>query len=137
MIFMEGTILKPKSILHHFNHKAYIPIGNCVSLIDNWQSQGYCIVYCTSQKGKHVEEMAELLIKFHFAGSRLYFRGKDQTYKDIIEEVQPSILIEDDCKSIGGSWQMCITNISPNIKANIKSIVVKEFHGIDDLPFTF
>jgi len=46
----------------------------------------------------------------------------------------PDILIEEDCRSIGGQWQMCITHVEPELKSKIKSIVVKEFKGIDHLP---
>lgn len=133
MIFAEGTILKPKSLLSLYNHKTYIPIGNAVSLIQAWYQQNAEILYCTSRKGNQAEEIAQLLKRYMFAGSKLYYREKKQKYKDIIESVRPDILIEDDCKSIGGSWQMCITHVSPNIKASIKSIIVHEFKGIDHL----
>lgn len=136
MIFVEGTILKPKSLLSLYNHRTYIPIGNAVPLIDSWHQQGAQLLYCTSQKEKHAEEMAQLLKHYKFSGSRLYFREKGQTYKDIVERIRPNILIEDDCRSIGGSWQMCITHVLPEIKASIKSIVVKEFRGIDHLPYS-
>ena len=43
-------------------------------------------------------------------------------------------LIEDDCESIGGEKEMTITFVKPEIKQKIKSIVVKEFSRIDDLP---
>ena len=46
----------------------------------------------------------------------------------------PDILIEDDCESIGGKPQMTYPHISPNKKELIKSIVVREFSGIDNLP---
>jgi hypothetical protein len=75
-----------------------------------------------------------LLLKLNFPGNRLYYRGKGQKYKDIIEEVVPDILIEDDCRSIGGAWQMCITHVNPECKTGLKSIVVREFRGIDHLP---
>jgi hypothetical protein len=42
--------------------------------------------------------------------------------------------IEDDCRSIGGKWQMTITYVQKEIKSKIKSIVVKEFEGIEQLP---
>lgn len=71
---------------------------------------------------------------YQFPGQRLYFRDKGQKYKDIVEAVMPDILLEDDYRSIGGQWQMCITYVKPEIKSGIKSIVVKEFKGIDDLP---
>ena len=133
MIFVEGTILKPKSKFFLYNHKSYIPIGNAVSLIDNWHKQGAEIVYCTSRKGKQAEDMAILLSKFGFCGTRIYYRDKKQKYKDIIETVKPNYLIEDDCKSIGGKWQMCITYVAQNIRDSICSIVVKEFGGIDEV----
>ncbi len=59
--------------------------------------------------------------------------GKE-TYKDIAERVIPDILIEDDCESIGGEKEMTITFVKPEIKQKIKSIIVKEFSGIDHLP---
>lgn len=131
MIFAEGTILKPKSLLLLYNHRTYIPIGNAVALIVTWNQQDAEIIYCTSRKGKQAEEIAQLLIQYGFTGSKLYFRERKQQYKDIIESVQPDMLIEDDCRSIGGSWQMCITHVAHQIKNIIKSIIVKEFKGID------
>ena len=133
MIFAEGTILKPRSLRLLYNHRTYIPIGNAVALIGTWNQQDAEILYCTSRKGKQAEEIAQLLMQYGFAGSKLYFREGKQKYKDIIESVQPDILIEDDCRSIGGIWQMCITHVAPQIKNTIKSIIVKEFKGIDHL----
>lgn len=135
MIFTEGTILGPKSFLCHFSHSSYVPIGDSVERLKVWGQQGAEILYVSSRKKeKHVEKIKELLIKYDFPGECLYYRGVGQKYKDIVEEVIPDVLIEDDCRSIGGSWQMCITYVKPEIKAKIKSIVVKEFKGIDCLP---
>lgn len=134
MVFAEGTVLKPKSLFSLYNHRTYIPIGNAVSRLESWHRQGADLIYCTSRRGKQAEEIAGLLKRYKFAGSKLYFREKGQAYKDLVEEVRPDILIEDDCRSIGGSWQMCITHVAPEIKASIQSIAVKEFRGIDHLP---
>jgi hypothetical protein len=134
MIFTEGTILKPKSIFTLYSHRSYIPIGNCVKIIEGWQLQDIDIVYCTSLKKQQAQVIADLLKQYGFIGSRLYYRERGQQYKDIVEEVLPDILIEDDCRSIGGSWQMCITHIDKKVKDRIKSVVVKEFKGIDHLP---
>jgi len=46
----------------------------------------------------------------------------------------PDILIEDDCESIGGKKEMTITFIKPKIKQKIRSVIIKEFSGINDLP---
>ncbi|MFD1178104.1 hypothetical protein ACFQ3W_17585 [Paenibacillus puldeungensis] len=134
MIFVEGTLLKPKSWFSLYNHKSYLPIGNCVEIIKEWKRQGANIIYCTSRKGKQAEDIASLLKKYGFDGTELYYRSKGEEYKDIIERIQPNVLIEDNCKSIGGAWQMCITKVAPQIKEKIVSIVVGEFKGIEDLP---
>jgi hypothetical protein len=67
-------------------------------------------------------------------GKKLYYRAKNEKYKDIAEELLPNIIIEDDCRSIGGKWQMTITYVQKEIKSKIKSIIVKEFDGIEQLP---
>ena len=134
MIFTEGTILKPTAWFRLYQHKSYVPIGNCVEIIRGWREQGANIVYCTSQKENKARDIAFLLKQYGFTGSRLYFRNKGDKYKDIVETILPDVLIEDDCKSIGGSWQMCITKVDPEIKGKIRSIIVPEFKGIDHLP---
>lgn len=135
MIFTEGTILGPKSIFQHFNHASYIPIKNCVNIIKSWEEQGAEIIYLTSRKKiKEVHEIKQILIEHKFSGNYLYYREKEQKYKHIVELVVPNILIEDDCRSIGGKWQMCITYVNPEVRNKVNSIAVKEFGGIDDLP---
>lgn len=134
MIFVEGTILRPKSWLTLYNHNGYLPIGNAVSIIKSWQQQGANIIYCTSRKKNKADVVGELLKKHKFAGDFLIAREAKEKYKDIVEAIQPDILIEDDCRSIGGAWQMCITKVNSNIKRKIISKVVPEFKGIDKLP---
>jgi len=134
MVFIEGTILKPKSWLSLYNHNAYLPIGNAVKIIESWQEQGASIVYCTSRKNNKADDMAALLKRCGFTGAFVAAREPKESYKNIVETVQPDILIEDDCRSIGGAWQMCITKVKPEIRKNIVSIIVPEFKGIDNLP---
>lgn len=134
MIFAEGTILKPKSWFSLYNHNAYVPIGNAAALISLWYNQGANIIYCTSRRNKQAENIACLLDTYGFCGDCLISREHKESYKDIVETIKPNILIEDDCKSIGGAWQMCITHVAPAIKNNIVSVIVSEFKGIDNLP---
>jgi hypothetical protein len=134
MIFTEGTILKPKSWLTLYNHHSYVPIGKAVDIINSWQQQGANIIYCTSRKKKQADDMAIILREKGFVGTLLVAREYKESYADIVETLQPDILIEDDCKSIGGAWQMCITKVRPELKEKIKSIIVPELNGIDNLP---
>jgi hypothetical protein len=52
----------------------------------------------------------------------------------VAERTLPDILIEDDCECIGGESEMTYPHIRQELKSMIKSIVVKEFSGIDHLP---
>lgn len=121
MIFTEGTIIGPKRLIDFFNIKKYVPIKNSISKINIWERLGAKII-------------KDLLIRFKFPGAFLYYRTGSEKYKDIDESLKPDILIEDNCRSIGGAWQMSITYVDKKIKEKIKSIVIKEFKGIDDLP---
>lgn len=135
LIFAEGTIIGPKRFIDFFNMNKYVPIKNCIEKIDNWNKQGAQIIYLTSRKSdSSAQIIRNLLMKFRFPGSYLYYRENSQKYKDVVEALRPKILIEDNCRSIGGSWQMSITYVETDIRKNIKSIVVEEFKGIDNLP---
>lgn len=133
-LFTEGTIIKHRSILKILDFKSYLPIGDCVFKIREWHKQGADIVYCTSLRGKKAVITRDNMIKHGFAGSRLYFRSNHQEYKELVEEVRPDILIEDDCKSIGGEKEWCISKVKPELKKKITSIIVPEFEGIGHLP---
>ncbi|HOJ77720.1 MAG TPA: hypothetical protein PLZ08_09665 [Bacillota bacterium] len=135
LVFTEGTIIGPRNLLQHFNHAAYVPIGAAYEKTLDWYKQGADIIYLTSRKNKiQVATIAAILESYNFAPGILISRDSNETYKDIVETVKPDVLIEDDCRSIGGKWQMCITYVRPEIKSKIKSIVVREFRGIDHLP---
>lgn len=60
-------------------------------------------------------------------------RDTGEQYSDLVECICPDILIEDDCASIGGAKEWCITNVKEDIKKSIKSIIVKEFEGINSI----
>ena len=135
LIFTEGTIIGPKKWIDFFNLKKYAPIKNCISKINKWEKQGFQVVYLTSRKDySSALEIKNILTQFKFPGSYLYYRTDKEKYKDVVEKLKPVILIEDNCRSIGGKWQMAITFVDHKIKEKIKSIVVREFHGIDELP---
>lgn len=135
LIFTEGTILGPKRWWEWFNDKGYIPIGQSVNKVRDWERQGAKIAYLTSRKKlAEVVAIREILRKEQFSGQYLFYRDDNEQYRDIAEQVIPDILIEDDCRSIGGRWQMTITYVKDEIKSRIHSIVVREFIGIDNLP---
>lgn len=151
LIFTEGTILMHKSGLgrsreervrqvvenepstHDF--RSYVPIGNAVKKIRNWQNQGYEIQYITSRTDStEINDIKRVLTKNGFPEGALLFRGENEDYRDVIERITSDILVEDDCESIGGAPEMIISRVSPEVRRNITSITVEEFGGIDHLP---
>lgn len=135
LIFTEGTIIGPARLRDWFNHQKYLPISNSVKKITTWSKQRAEIYYLTSRKNLlEVNQIKNILINSGFPGEGLFYRDGKEKYKDIAELLIPTIIIEDDCKNIGGKWQMTITYIREDIKNNIKSIIVPEFGGIDHLP---
>jgi len=117
------------------DYVSYIPVGNAVEKLRHWQEQGAEIFYLSSHEiAEDVEKDKFVLEKYNFPNGEVFYRHDGESYKDIAERIIPDILIEDDCESIGGEKEMIITFVKPEIKQKIKSVVVKEFSGIDNLP---
>ncbi len=136
MIFTEGTILKPKyvnNLLSRINVMGYVPIKNSIDKLKEWQEEGYEVIYITSLKGRKAMKMAQKLDELGFIGSMVGYRQKNQDYATLIKEELPDILIEDNCRSIGGEYNMCYNQLTDELKNSIKHIVVEEFEGIDDV----
>jgi hypothetical protein len=103
-----------------------------VNKLKMWEYQGVKITYLTSRKKKkEIEEIKRVLNYWDFPKGGVYFRKETEDYKDVVERIIPDILIEDDCESIGGELEMIYPHISKKFKKTIKSIIVKEFEGID------
>jgi hypothetical protein len=116
-------------------YASYIPVGNVVAKLKRWESQDAEIIYLSSHEtAEDVEKDMLVLQRFGFPKGKILYRQNGESYKDIAERIIPDVLIEDDCESIGGTREMTITFVKPEIKEKIKSIVVREFSGIDDLP---
>jgi hypothetical protein len=158
LVFTEGTVLmhaltkgvsreervrQSQNIITRFkvtpgsvrDFKNYIPVGNAVEKLNSWKQQGAEIIYLTSRKIKsEIETIKKILSKNNFPGFKnLYFRKQGEEYKDVAERLVPDVLIEDDCESIGGEKEMVYPNIKKELKSKIKSVVIKEFEGIDNL----
>ncbi|MEK9209337.1 MAG: hypothetical protein AAB926_00725 [Patescibacteria group bacterium] len=129
---VRQVIERDKSV---YDYGEYIPVRGAVKKLENWKRQGAQIIYLSPHESKtDVEKDKSVLRKFDFPEGEVLYRKNGETYKDIAERIVPDVLIEDDCESIGGEKEMTITFIKPEIKKRIKSIVVKEFSGIDYLP---
>lgn len=133
MIFIEGTTFCTKSLLFLFSKKGYVPIGNAVKIINDLYNKGNEIYLCSYVRKNRYKFIKSVADYYKINYTEILCRDKKERYSDLVEKVMPDILIEDDCKSIGGEKQCCITNVKENIKRNIKSIIVEEFKGIDNI----
>lgn len=116
-------------------YDTYVSVGDANKKIRGWQEQGAEIIYLSSHQDKeNVRKDIQALTNYNFPDAPVLYRHNKETYADIAERVMPDILIEDDCESIGGEPEMTYPHIKPQKKKLIKSIVVPEFSGIDNLP---
>ena len=151
MVFLHGTTImhrnavgrpreeRVKQVLDGdeslYDFAAYVPVENAAAKLKVWEKQGGEILYLSSHKIIDNIVVDEAVLRMYcFPDGQVLYRQNGEQYKDVAERVLPDILIEDDCESIGGEKEMAYPNINPEVKAQIKSIVVKEFGGIDHLP---
>ena len=151
LVFLHGTLIMHKSAEGKsrgervrqvenkdpsvLDYASYIPVGNAVEKLKSWQEQSAEIFYLSSHEtAEDVEKDRLVLEKYDFPKGQIFYRQNGESYKDIAERIMPDFLIEDDCESIGGEKEMTITFVKPEIKQKIKSIVIKEFGGIENLP---
>ena len=119
------------------DYALYIPVGNAVKELQEWKEQGAKICYLSSHKNaKDVEKDKFVLKKYTFPDGQIFYRRNGEEYKDVVERIRPlpDAIVEDDCESIGGKVKMVYPNLKPELKNRIKSIVVREFEGIDYIP---
>jgi len=124
---MDGTVREFES---------YVPVGNAVEKLVKWRDQGAELIYFSSHRNSEdVEKDRRVLTRYGFPDGPILFRSKEgESYASVAEKVAPDVLVEDDCYCIGGEPEMIYPNMSDVAKKKVKSIVVKEFGGIDHLP---
>ena len=164
MVFLHGTLITHKNsawktrqeIIQQVNEQEesvrdfenYIPVGNAPIKLQTWVSQGAEICYLSAltenKKARGDETVGKeglkadgiVLNRYGFPKGEIYHRDSEESYKNVVARATPlpDILIEDDCESNGGEPEMTYPSLSPELKTKIKSIVVSEFSGIDNLP---
>jgi hypothetical protein len=153
LVFLHGTTIMHKSAIGRtreeitkqvvegdesiHDYASYIPVGKAAKKLQEWKGQGAKICYLSSHKdAKDVDSDRSVMSKYAFPDGQIFYRGNREKYKDVVERIRPlpDVIIEDDCESIGGKVEMVFPNLEPELKDRIKSIVVKEFEGIDHVP---
>lgn len=133
MIFIEGTTFYTKPLLFLFTKYGYKPIGNAVGTVNSLYEQGHEIYLCSYVRKIRYNFIKAIVDFYGMNYTDILCRKKGETYSEIVEQLKPDILIEDDCKSIGGLKECCITHVKEELRQSIQSIIVPEFAGIDDI----
>lgn len=133
MVFIEGTTFKTRFPMFLFTKYGYRPIGNAVEIVNTWKKEGHDIYLCSYVRKRRYNFIKQIMDFYGMKYNETLCREKGEQYSEIVERIKPDILIEDDCKSIGGQKEWCITNVREEIKSEIYSIIVPEFNGIDDV----
>ena len=151
LVFLHGTAIMHSSAIDRtreervkqvldrdesiYDFTSYIPVDNAVEKLRVWRQQGAEILYLSSHTRFKEVEIDQVVLQNHdFPSGKVFYRLRGEQYFEVAEKVLPDILIEDDCESIGGEKEMIYPLIKPELKVKIKSIVVKEFGGLDHLP---
>jgi hypothetical protein len=114
---------------------SYVLVGDASRKLSTWVRQGAEVSYLSSHRDEaDVAQDRAVLERVGFPHGRVWFRHPGQEYRDVVEELLPDVLIEDDCESIGGVNEMTYPTLDAHSKARVHSIVVAEFGGIDHLP---
>jgi hypothetical protein len=130
----EETVRRVQAGERHA-YRGIMPIGNAAEKVRTWKQAGAEIAYLTSRCAPvEIKHVKEALIHYAFPAGELFYRRTGEEYKDVAERVRPDIIVEDDCESIGGEGEMTFPRIRSDMKEKIRSVVVKEFGGIDHLP---
>ena len=149
LVFTEGTLFTHQNWLalsreetvrrvREGERPAYagtVPIGNAAQKLQAWKREGAQIMYLTSRREPaDVEKVRLVLGQYGFPPGEVFFRQAGEEYENVAERLAPDMIVEDDCESIGGEVEMTFPHIRGDLKAKIKSIVVREFGGVDHLP---
>ena len=151
MVFLHGTVIMHRNAagrpreerirqVHDgdeslYDFASYVPVDNAVAKLQGWKQQGAEILYLSFHTRTEDIEVDKAVLRKHcFPDGQVFFRQDGEQYKNVAERVLPDILIEDNCESIGGEAEMTYPHIKPELEARIKSIIVREFGGIDYLP---
>ena len=151
MVFLQGTTIMSEKFLGRtreervklskerdpevLDSSRQVPIGRAVGKLRKWKEEGAELIYVSAhRKPENTPKIASLLEKHEFPQGEFVFRQGSEQYKDVAERIRPDVIIEDDCESIGGEKEMVYPQIKPELRNGMKSIVVREFEGIDQLP---
>ncbi len=125
LVFIQGTI----------TDRGNLPSPGSVAKVDSWSRDGAEMLYLSSnKKSEKVREDEAWLMRHGFPKGQVHYRREGDEYWNVAERLQPDIIVEDNCRSIGGAPEMTYPNMRDESKNRTKSVIVEEFEGLEHLP---
>src|SRR5687767_9530501 len=97
MIFLHGTTIMHKSAIGKkreeriqqvkrseksvYDYAHYVPVGNAVEKLKNWQRQGALIIYLSSHRTLlNIKKDEKVLQTYHFPLGEFFYRKRHESY---------------------------------------------------------
>ncbi len=114
---------------------SYVPTPGTVQKLAKWSAREASFVYISSHRHReHLAADEQVLRRYEFPLGPVHGRAEEESYGQLVERLNPDILIEDDCESIGGTAQTVASQLSPAARRRIRCLVLPEFIGLGRLP---
>ncbi|MEM0287403.1 MAG: hypothetical protein QXG05_04420 [Nitrososphaerota archaeon] len=96
--------------------------SNATAKLRAWQRCGATIVYLTSKKtSENIEKVRTALKDGGAPMAELFFRIGGEDYGQVARRIAPDVIVEDDCKSIGGEREMTWPKLQTELRGQGKA----------------
>ena len=111
LIFLHGTAIMHKNAVGRsreervkqsaereesvLDYASYVPVGNAVQKLKEWEAQGAQIVYLSSHEDeKDIEKDRLVLEEYGFPKGEIHFRQNGEAYADVAGRIIPHFIIK-------------------------------------------
>ena len=114
---------------------SYVPTPGAVEKIAEWHRRGATVEYFSSHRNEDDIRADEDVLRRHaFPTGPVHSRAAGEPYGVAVERLNPDVIVEDDCESIGGAPETIGAQLSPVARRSIACLVLPEFVGLEGLP---
>ena len=108
LVFTEGTVVDDRE-----RSGEWKMVGSAARKLRVWEKHGSTIAYLSSKREtESLDKVRKALSDGGAPKGELFFRRDNEHYGQAAERALPDIIVEDDCKSIGGVAGMTYPKLS-------------------------
>jgi hypothetical protein len=114
---------------------SYVPTPGAVEKIAEWHRRGATVEYFSSHRNEDdVQTDQEVLRRHAFPNGPVHSRAPGESYGVAAERLNPDVIVEDDCESMGGAPETIAARLRPAASRSVACLVLPEFVGLEGLP---